>query len=83
MCQEVWAWHSPVLLNPYDFGRGLDYRRSTDKDTGTQMLSKLLKVTYPGSSRVVAPTPFYYFIALLTPLAHPFSHFLSHTSFFE
>lgn len=51
MCQEVWPWHSPVLLNPFDFALRLDYQQYTDKETETSVLSKLLEVTYPGSSR--------------------------------
>lgn len=83
MCQEARAWHSPVLSNPYDFALRLEYHQDSDKETETLMLSKLLQVTYPGSSRVVSPIPFCYFIAPLTSVAHPFLHGLSHVFFFE
>lgn len=81
---EVWAWHGPVLLNPYNFASRLDYQQYTDKKLKTQMLSRLLKVTYPGSSRAVSPIPFYYFIAPLTHITQPFSYLVPqpHAFFF-
>lgn len=83
MCQEVWAWHSPALFNPCNFASSLDYQQCTDKETKTQILSKLLKVTYPGSSRAVSPLPFYYFIAPSTHITQPFlnTYYLGHILF--
>lgn len=63
-----------MLFNPYNFASRLDYQQCSDKETKTHILSKLLEVNYPGSSRVMSPIPLNYFIAPLTHIAQIFLH---------
>lgn len=81
MCQEVWAWHSPVLFNPCNSASRLEDRQYTDKETKAQVLSQWLKETYPVSSRAVSPILFDYFVALFTHIAQLVSHLLPQPHF--